>query len=66
MSKDPTLGEMAHNKTHTLVYVSLDKGELEAVRGWAEAVGRSIPGLLKDIILKEIQYRDYQNDNKDT
>jgi hypothetical protein len=65
MSKDPSPGELAHNKTHTIVMVSLSKGELEAVRGWAEAVNRSIPGLIKEIILKEIQYRDYQTDNQD-
>jgi len=62
MSKDPTLGELAHNKSHTLVMVSLDKEQLEAVRGWAEAVGKSIPGLIKDIILKEIQYRGRDED----
>ena len=62
MSKDPTLGELAHNKNHTLVMVSLSKEELAAVRTWAEMVNKSIPGLIKELVLEGINFYDREVD----
>ena len=65
MLKVPTLGELAFNDTHTLVMVSLDKDELAAVKVWAEACGKSIPGLIKRLVLEGIQY-ECENNISDT
>ena len=65
MLKIPSQGELVFNDTHTWVYVSLDKDELLAVKKWAEACGKSIPGLIRTMLLEEIHY-DSEDDIGDT
>lgn len=56
MTRDISKGELVFDDKYTAVMVSLDHDQLNKVREWAESCGKSIPKLIKDLLLQEILY----------
>jgi hypothetical protein len=64
-TRDTSQGELVINDGSTGVLIGLTNDQLRAVREWADGCGMSVPKLLKDILLKEIHYYEYQANIKD-
>jgi hypothetical protein len=64
-TRDLSQGELVINDGSTAVLIGLTHDQLRAVREWADSCGKSVPKLLKDILLKEIHYYECKADIED-
>lgn len=65
-TRDLSQGELVINDGCTAVLIGLTDHQLSAVREWADSCGKSVPKLLRDILLKEILYYERNADIEDS